>query len=288
VIVIKGKMQKLLIYLYILLFVSGMFATAYQFGNQPIFISLQTECDEYESGIIDLTCEIDGFLPIKAAVVTLTSLSDRQVIGVYENQSNFLTQRLQPLRDTIYESSINTSQVEDGKYRLIVSTIDVKGNFKSREFKVKIDNSAPEIKLIEGTGHTLPLEFYVEDFGSGVKKVEYSIDNQKPVEAMKTHWRNVYLSTIQLEDLSAGQHKVTVTAIDELGNKRSVDFYGDNFITQQILTWNDYLDSLVDFWKQNNAHVVLDGESFSTGNYSITITSPIEGEVLSLDYAICR
>ncbi len=113
----------------------------------------------------------------------------------------------------------DTTTVKDGDHTLELT--DETGGYPSHKVNVKIDNTAPAIKvnsLEEGKSYkgTITVNADVTDAGSGVKKIDAYLDDE-PVEMG---------SEIKVADLEAGDHTVKVVAVDLIGNrsKKEVSF----------------------------------------------------------------
>ncbi len=100
----------------------------------------------------------------------------------------------------------------DGLYILEITAIDASGNQYVVKQKIIIDTTPPviEIKDTKLEDHKLTIEWSVHDNLSGVKQVLLYIDGE-PVDV--TNKREY---TIELEP---GTHNITITAIDNKGNK---------------------------------------------------------------------
>jgi hypothetical protein len=268
----------------VLQFIVSIGVAAYHFGEHPITIEMRSEVDEFESGIFEIKAEIISFSPIRQVSATLTQLDDNNLATNSHNSSINLSQSMNYC-DNLFITNMDTSKVEDGNYKLFISVTTIRGRMRTEEFRVKIDNSLPVLALIENTGITVPLELKAADWGAGVSKVEYSIDDQEFVDAKKTE-QNAYKTNFIADNLEPGRHSVTLRVIDNAGNVLTNTFYTDPVI-DGVLSWDELMQQLTSHYG-DSAHVVKKSDHFETDGYSITITSPIEGEVLSLDYAIVR
>ncbi|MFK9093877.1 metallophosphoesterase [Bacillus salipaludis] len=106
----------------------------------------------------------------------------------------------------------DTTAAEDGVHTL--ELMDETGGLPSRKVNVKVDNTAPVIKvnsLEEGKSYkgTITVNADATDEGSGVLKIDAYLDGE-PVEMG---------SEIRVGDLDAGDHTVKVVAVDQVGNR---------------------------------------------------------------------
>jgi len=139
--------------------------------------------------------------------------------------------------------------IEEGNYELKVIAKDFNGHVGMDNTTIKIDNTAPEIELIEPKDKTysgiLPIEFNVTDEKVGVKNVSYRLkemDENNNVcyvgnsswdcydsgwEEMDVSEKGVYKDEINTTDpevgLESGRYWIQAKACDELGNCKEFD-----------------------------------------------------------------
>jgi hypothetical protein len=276
--------KNIIIWFLVIQFTVSIGVAAFHLGEHPITIEMRSELDEFESGIFEVKAQIISFSPIRQVSATLTQLDDNNLAINSQNSSINLSQNMN-YWDSLFVTNLDTSKVDDGNYRLLISATNVRGRMKTEEFKVKIDNSPPVLALIENTGISVPLELKASDWGAGVSKVEYSIDDQEYVEAKKTE-QNTYRTDFIADNLESRRHSITLKVIDNAGNVLTNIFYTDP-VVEGVLSWDELMQQLTLYYG-DSACTAKKSDHFETDGYSITITSPKEGEVLSLDYAIVR
>ncbi len=127
--------------------------------------------------------------------------------------------------------------VEDGRYEVRVTANDRKSNTVSTEMTgsrisdpVVIDNTAPEIResAVRVDGNSAQLVLLVEDAYTVVGKVEYTVDsNDKWMGTLpddKVYDTLAEGITIQIDDLTSGEHVIAVAVSDDLENTRYKTF----------------------------------------------------------------
>ncbi|MCR5599320.1 MAG: hypothetical protein K6G33_01045 [Ruminococcus sp.] len=121
----------------------------YHIGNSKINVSANIS-DNYglrnysitlvEEKTAKVTKIVSGTVPKTQTTITVTSKNDAG-----ENVSTAKTITV-PQKTYKVEGSFNNSKFEDGKYKLIIRTEDIAGNFKEEERTLYFDSVAPAIK----------------------------------------------------------------------------------------------------------------------------------------------
>ncbi|AZB44597.1 metallophosphoesterase [Bacillus sp. FJAT-42376] len=105
----------------------------------------------------------------------------------------------------------NTKTAADGEH-----AITLKDGNESLTRKMKVDNTAPEIKptIIEGNDYkgAFPIDAAITDQLSGIKQTEVKLDGQKIVLPLKT----------SAADMEPGDHTLVIKAEDKAGNLKEI------------------------------------------------------------------
>jgi hypothetical protein len=116
-------------------------------------------------------------------------------------------------------TSYNATRLPEGPHTLSVTAFDAAGNSRSASVQITVDSSPPTLHISAPRdggflgSSTLAVSWTVEDSGSGVAKIEITVDSGAPVSLSTSATRYTISSVLD------GRHTINVTAIDFAGNR---------------------------------------------------------------------
>lgn len=174
--------------------------------------------------------------------------------------------------------------VDDGIMYFHLKLKDSRKWGTTAHYRVMLDTTPPdsfEIETEEGEVGSWPILHYKsDDKGSGLLKYEIFIGSLEE----QSHEKEPEENTLQLFDLSAGEHTAMIKAIDKAGNERvqTIVFYIDPIPTPEIINYPSELDVNDKFYLNGTAmeDVTINVNIEKNSNIIITsaVTSDAEGK----------
>ena len=232
-------------------------------GNQQIKQrDIVVDREEPEITLVDFEGNISGSTEIEAI-----SNDNRKIKNSYYNLTNY-SEVQRSFRS--YNSSFESTVVEEGFYNLTFFAEDYAGNSVEKREKLNVDNTAPEINVFE------PESYVNSDFNisadlsdsSGIALQSFNISNS-------TWSRNGTLnSSFRISNFEEGEYNITYKAEDVAGNTENItQNITVDTVKPSLSIYSPSEDQITEGEVEVNASFSDEGSGVIESNYSLKNSS---------------